>query len=151
MNKGAYLSCAGPLVCMAVAMVICGGLSGCGVDGWNTADPTTVLRFEPASKSVYFADSKDNDVSIIGLEYKGDTKSFKADDIKIINNASKVREANAIQLQQLALQTQAIMVGLQNMANSLASIFPTAKAAPAVVPTFPVATAEPAPTTAQAP
>ena len=64
------------------------------------------------------------------------------DKIAIINNASKVREANAIQLQQLAMQTQAIMVGLQNMANSLASIFPTAKVSSSpVVPAYPVTVA----------
>lgn len=116
-------------------------LAGCGLEGTHMANPTTTIRIDPLNRTMEFSDNKDNDVQIEELEYNGTTKTFKAKKIAVVNNASKVRESSAVQLQQLALQTQAIMVGLQNMANALVSVFPTGKAVqPITFPTIPAAT-----------
>jgi hypothetical protein len=115
------------LFIVSVALVVF--CSGC-LEGLNSANPTTYLKLDPISKTMTFHDNKDNDVQIDELEWSGDTKTFKVKKVSIINNASKVREANAVQLQMLALQTQAIMNGIQNIAASLTALVPSSAKGP---------------------
>ena len=95
---------------LVVALVVAaqGCILGCGVEGIHSANPTTVLRVDPIHRQIYFADNKDNDVSIKELIFNPETGEVKIVDLKIINNASKVREANVLQIEALAIQAKAI-------------------------------------------
>jgi len=83
-------------------------LVGCGVEGIHSANPTTVLRVNPLNREVYISNNKDVDVSVANLSYDPETKAFIIEDLKILDQASTVRQANVDQITAIGQQAQAI-------------------------------------------
>jgi hypothetical protein len=108
---------------MAAAATVC----GCGVEGLHNANPTTVIRVDPSSKSVYLSNNKDVDVSFDELTYTKDG-SVSVKNLKITDKASSVRAANVEQIHALAVESKAIgeawSMGLQAGAQFVAQFVP---------------------------
>jgi len=81
---------------------------GCGVEGIHSANPKTVIRVDPWSKSVYVGNNKDVDLSVDKLSFNKETNDFTVENLVIKDNASGVRDANIGQIQAVSIQTQMI-------------------------------------------
>lgn len=97
-------------------------LFGCGV-----LTPKTSVSYGPFGFS--FADTKDNDVEIEGLEFNPETKTWKVDRFTLRNNASDPIKENVQQLVQVNEQMKTAgvnlkiaMEGVTNFATALTPI-----------------------------
>lgn len=134
---------------LTMAGLICaqGCILGCGVEGLHTANPKTVIRVDPFSKTIEFYDSKDNDILIEDLQVDPDTHVWSVKKIDLKNNASRVREANAVQIDALARETLAVGQAVRDVAEQVKEmarvVAPYIRSAPAPV-TIPSPTTLPA-------
>lgn len=75
------------------------GTGGCaGWEGVQTANPTTIVRVQPETKSIYVQNNKDVNVSVRKLEVDPATGRFVIDDLVIADLASPVRAVNVQQI-----------------------------------------------------
>lgn len=108
------------LIAVLVLLSILLFASGCGIEGLHNAKPITIIRFDPASRSASFSDSKDNDVTIDELTYSPAT-GFMLKGLVLRNNSSDVRLANYQQMMGMAQQAQVNWAGASDFTGSLFS------------------------------
>lgn len=100
--------------------------AGCAVEGVHSANPTTMIRVDPSTRSVYVSNNKDVDLSF--EELTATKESFTVKNVKIVDKASSVREANVGQITALAEQAKAIgeawSMGITAGANLASSLVP---------------------------
>jgi len=107
---------------IVIAVLTVGCLVGCGIEGLHNANPTTRLRISPIRGTLDFSDNKDNDVTAQRIEYDPSSKRFLIDDLKITNNATKVREANSGQITAMAMQIGRILEGMERNVHAMGNL-----------------------------
>lgn len=92
-------------VSLAVLVGLLTLLSGCGVEGLHDANPAT--RIDATATGFHFSNNKDAEMKLKKGEYDPSTKKLMVEDLEIKDNASKVRESNAVQMEGMAKQAEA--------------------------------------------
>jgi hypothetical protein len=104
-------------------------LTGCSA-GWWTGKTTmrTELEISPVWKSINFVDTKDNDITIRGLDFDMEAKRCTIEELTLVNRASDAIAAEVARIQAIgeAQLTQAVYVkelttGLQAVIEALAA------------------------------
>lgn len=102
-------------------------ITGCNSAEWLTGriEPVTRIAFNPVWKSVEFYDTKNNDISIVGLEFNRETGSFSVESVTVANRSSEVIAADSERMQHI-VEAQRVNVELhraigQNIAMALAA------------------------------
>ena len=112
--------------CLSVLML---ALTGCSLP----ANPGTTVEVDPVARRVYVYDTKDNDITIEGLDANFEAKSIKVERFSIVNNASRVREANVQQITAYTEQVRAVTSMVTSLGEMVRTLIPYAL--PARAPT----------------
>lgn len=96
-------------------------LAGCaGIEGKQVANPSTVVRVDPSSRSIEFANNKDVDLTLGGATFSDkDGRSFTLTELAVKDNASAVRAANVPQIQADTERLIQQYIGIVNWSNSI--------------------------------
>jgi len=92
-------------------------VGGCGV-----ANPSTAVSVCPATGTVKFEDTKDNNVLVEDLEVDLPNKVARVKKLELTNNASDVRIANVQQMDAIARQWEAYGVAMQRQITAISGV-----------------------------
>ena len=97
---------------------------------WSQAKPETVITFDPFKRAIYFHNSKDVDLSIEEFTGQTDGTTWTLKGVKVVDNASAVRQANVQQLNAIGPITAEIMAPWRILANRVPIPMPAGSADP---------------------
>jgi len=91
-----------------IAIVCLLSVVGCGVEGIHSANPKTVIRINPWSKSLDLENNKDVNVVLDSAIFNPETGQVEITGLTITDTASIVRASNVPQIEMIGVQARAI-------------------------------------------